>query len=129
MPTAVEYERSRAYYKEANKRTYKRLKNWFADYHQKHKTKRATQIRGYHWKRDEFIHRFKESKPCADCLEFFPYYVMHFDHRPGTAKLGDISRIKWCGKAALYAEIQKCDLVCANCHSRRTWKRKKCASM
>lgn len=129
MPTALQYAATKEYYKKANKKRYKSLKKWFAKYHQEHKEKRHRQVRGYHWNKDQFIHKLKESQPCSDCLDFFPYYVMHFDHRPGTAKLGDISRLKYCSRARLYAEIDKCDLVCANCHAKRTWKRKQCVSM
>lgn len=124
MPTATEYEANRIYYKKANKEKYKKLKDWFAKYHQLHKVKRYKQIKGYHDSKKLLIQRIKESKPCADCLDFFPYYVMHFDHRPGTLKLGDISRLRMCAKQRLLEEIAKCDLVCANCHAKRTWGRK-----
>jgi hypothetical protein len=30
----------------------------------------------------EHVRKFKD-KPCADCRESYPYYVMDFDHRPG----------------------------------------------
>jgi hypothetical protein len=38
----------------------------------------------------EHVRKFKD-KPCADCAESYPYYVMDFDHRPGTEKLFEIA--------------------------------------
>jgi hypothetical protein len=50
---------------------------------------------------------------------------MDFDHRPGTTKLGEISKkLYFLGEKKLLAEIAKCDLVCANCHRIRTQERK-----
>jgi hypothetical protein len=68
---------------------------------------------------------YKESHPCADCGLFWPYYVMQFDHT-GDDKTDDVSRMArdgyWHlrGRDRLLAEIEKCDLVCANCHALRT---------
>lgn len=68
------------------------------------------------------IRTFKE-KPCADCGVQYPFYVMQFDHVRGE-KEGDISKFvsnrQW--KKAL-AEIEKCDVVCANCHMARSFER------
>jgi hypothetical protein len=49
---------------------------------------------------------------------------MQWDHRPGFEKLGDISADFW-GRSRedVLAEIAKCDLVCANCHTIRTFNR------
>lgn len=72
----------------------------------------------------EYVRRIKTENPCLDCLSFYPYYVMDFDHVRGT-KLGDVSDLssKWCNPAVLMAEIAKCDLVCSNCHRERTQQR------
>ena len=62
--------------------------------------------------------------PCTDCGGRFPSYVMDFDHRPGVTKVAILSRMhKTHGKAAILAEIEKCDVVCANCHRIRTFSR------
>lgn len=66
----------------------------------------------------------KESKPCKDCGKWYPYYVMHFDHL--RDKEFNIS--EWAQNSLnldkLKQEIDKCDLVCANCHSIRSYYRK-----
>lgn len=65
--------------------------------------------------------REAKDKPCADCQEKFPYYVMDFDHVRGK-KIAAISRLINKGSlSALLAEMEKCDVVCANCHRIRTW--------
>lgn len=75
-------------------------------------------------KRNEFRKRIddlKTNKPCADCGVIYPPYVLDFDHRPGSGKISNVSRLASFGStAALLAEIAKCDLVCANCHRERT---------
>ena len=49
---------------------------------------------------------------------------MQWDHRPGFEKLGDISvDFSERSRAEVLAEIAKCDLVCVNCHTIRTFKR------
>lgn len=62
-----------------------------------------------------------KNKPCMDCGNSFPAVCMDFDHRPGEVKLFNISGEghghPW---KDVLNEIQKCDLVCANCHRIRT---------
>lgn len=65
-----------------------------------------------------------KSEPCTDCGKSYPPYVMDFDHVRGK-KAGRIAVFKTsrCLQTVL-AEIDKCDLVCANCHRERTEKRR-----
>jgi DNA-binding CsgD family transcriptional regulator len=71
---------------------------------------------------EEFIQNFKESHPCHDCGNFYPYYVMQFDHLPQYEKLFTIAQ--WHNYTqdvkVVIAEMQKCDLVCGNCHTVRS---------
>lgn len=57
---------------------------------------------------------------CADCGETDPV-VLEFDHVRGV-KAANISRMvsDLVGLGRIEAEIEKCDVVCANCHRRRT---------
>jgi hypothetical protein len=75
-------------------------------------------------KRKEIIREIKESSPCVDCNISYPYYVMHFDHLDSKTKIDKISNlVQVAGIKIALDEINKCDLLCANCHSIRTWKR------
>lgn len=61
-------------------------------------------------------------RPCADCGQVFPHYVMDFDHRDPTTKIECVARLVAAGqRSQCFREIAKCDLVCANCHRIRTW--------
>lgn len=61
--------------------------------------------------------------PCMDCDQRYPHYVMDFDHRDPSTKILNVGLSR--SLARTLAEIEKCDLVCANCHRTRTWKNKK----
>ena len=67
----------------------------------------------------------QKDKPCQDCGVRYPWYVMDFDHRDGEIKLSKISLVASSfGWEKLKAEVAKCDVVCANCHRIRTYKKK-----
>ena len=80
---------------------------------------------GGHKKHVGKIRALKEASPCHDCGHLYPFYVMQYDHRPDEEKTGDVSKMMYGSYSweRLVAEIEKCDLVCANCHAKRTWKR------
>lgn len=72
----------------------------------------------------EFVISLKQ-KPCADCGIQYPPYVMDFDHRDKKLKLASVSKMisyHMSSKEKILKEIEKCDLVCANCHRIRTYK-------
>ena len=71
----------------------------------------------------EFIRLIKELEPCADCGKNFPYYIMEFDHVRGS-KRGNVSTISDNSWKQVLEEIDKCDVVCSNCHKRREYDRK-----
>jgi len=50
---------------------------------------------------------------------------MDFDHLPGKDKLFDcMAHAAANGMKALDVEMNKCDVVCSNCHRNRSWWRK-----
>ena len=63
-----------------------------------------------------------KSSPCKDCGQTYPPYVMDFDHVHGT-KTNNVSSISRNSTRLLKEEIEKCELVCANCHRIRTYNR------
>jgi hypothetical protein len=62
-----------------------------------------------------------KSRPCMDCGGSFHFSAMDCDHRDPLAKSGEPSNIARNGTmAALEIELDKCDVVCSNCHRKRT---------
>lgn len=67
----------------------------------------------------DFIKEYKESRPCSDCGNFYPSFVMDFDHQ--RDKSFNIGGVVASSLQVLIAEIEKCELVCSNCHRIRTY--------
>ena len=97
-------------------------KNWYR--RSGASAKRAKRQKEYRAQRRALL-TFIKDVPCFDCNVKYPHYVMDFDHATGT-KLFNL------GKAVddnisienLLIEVQKCDIVCSNCHRKRTFSRK-----
>lgn len=96
-------------------------KRWY----EKHKTKHLAAVR----KNERLIkieHRllildFFRSHPCVDCGEGDPV-VLDFDHVRGTKSANISCLLGKSSSRAILAEIEKCDVRCANCHRRKTAK-------
>lgn len=73
-----------------------------------------------------WLWEMKRGKPCADCGQSFHPVAMHWDHT-GTDKVINISRAVNHGwtRERILLELAKCELVCSNCHSIRTYTRKR----
>ncbi len=69
----------------------------------------------------EYIRQVKTG-PCADCSITYPHYVMEFDHVRGEKRFV-LARYKSKSLETVKTEIAKCDLVCSNCHAKRTFLR------
>lgn len=71
----------------------------------------------------DYVRTLKQN-PCIDCGNVYPYPAMTFDHCRGEK---DMDIAKMCRRPVtwerLLEELAKCDLVCANCHCMRTWRR------
>ena len=70
----------------------------------------------------EFLRDLRR-RPCGDCGQTFPPWVMDFDHRDPKTKSFALAAGKVLLKPRdiLLAEAAKCDIVCANCHAIRTY--------
>jgi hypothetical protein len=64
--------------------------------------------------------------PCVDCLNSYPPYVMDFDHIEEGTKVMNIAQMisRDFGLKLIMTEIEKCEVVCSNCHRIRTYRRK-----
>jgi hypothetical protein len=68
----------------------------------------------------------KDGRPCADCGGVFHHAAMQWDHLDGAQKTASVSSLGSSkSRLRLLAEIEKCELVCANCHAVRTYERRK----
>jgi hypothetical protein len=82
------------------------------------------------WKRDQTnskikmrLREHKIGKSCVDCGYMGHPVALDFDHLPGEQKsfnIGQAVKQKGMTTERLDAELQKCELVCANCHRIRT---------
>lgn len=72
----------------------------------------------------EIIRKAKD-KPCMDCGLSYPSYIMQFDHRDPIFKCFNVAQMSSHSVKKLLVEIDKCDVVCANCHAERTWGKRK----
>lgn len=63
---------------------------------------------------------YLKTHPCVDCGRREPI-ALEFDHRVPALKISNVSTMmaskRW---VRVFAEIQKCDVRCSNCHRRRT---------
>jgi len=67
---------------------------------------------------------YKENHGCLDCNISHPHYVLEFDHRDSSKKIDNVYRVlKKFGEDAAWNEVKKCDVVCANCHKERSFRR------
>lgn len=106
----------------ASRATYEKRKSDPEFRAKRNAAKRARQLRV----RAEVV-RLKESSPCVDCGNSYPAEVMDFDHVRGAKRYKVSRMIVSASMAAVLTEIEKCDLVCANCHRLRTAARREAA--
>lgn len=70
----------------------------------------------------KFIQSLKDGKPCVDCGNTFPYFVLDFDHeKDKTVNISKISAHKHWDKNRILEEVRKCSIRCANCHRVRSF--------
>jgi flagellar biosynthesis/type III secretory pathway ATPase len=80
----------------------------------------AEYLRTYRQRIRDWVAEYKEARPCLDCGGYFKACQMQFDHlRDKKLNVSLASSL-----AQAKEEIAKCELVCANCHSLRTYNRK-----
>lgn len=72
-------------------------------------------------RRTRFLLEYLASHPCVDCGETDPI-VLEFDHI-GEKRFGISSGLRDRSWQDVLDEIEACEVVCANCHRRRTYRR------
>lgn len=98
--------------KQAQRRSYLRNKEKIKD-------------RGKRYKEElrAWLREIKGNGPCMDCGLKWPNYVLHYHHRNPSEKHDGVSKmvVERRSKEEILKEIEKCDLLCANCHAIREY--------
>lgn len=103
------------------KREYDR-EYWENNKHERSEIKNKQQKKNRSSKRKYIINFLKKSK-CADC-PISDWRVLEFDHRDRENKSFNIADAVNYSIERIQLEIDKCDVVCANCHRIRTIKQR-----
>ncbi len=98
-------------------------KIWYQKRKEIHKKQQYSARNVRRKKNKDYVDKLK-SNSCTDCGKKYPPYVMHFDHLPKYKKIIEIGQMRCWGIEKIKTEIEKCELVCANCHAERTHKRR-----
>jgi formate-dependent nitrite reductase cytochrome c552 subunit len=107
------------------RKTFEERQQYQAEWYRKNKDKQKASFDIRMQARRDYIKEYKESLGCADCGNDFPHYVLEFDHLPEFTKVRNISQVQeFSSMEKLMEEIEKCEVVCANCHRRRTFNRR-----
>lgn len=73
----------------------------------------------------EYVLQAKWEGVCEDCGGEYPAAAMDFDHVRGEKRAAVSQLVRYgYSTTAIQAEIDKCELVCANCHRLRTARRR-----
>jgi hypothetical protein len=92
------------------------------EHYSRNKEKIYSQIKTRQQELKDKLWEYKSKHPCLDCGETDPV-VLEFDHlRDKEANVSTLV-LRGAGWDTILAEIEKCEIVCANCHRRRTHKR------
>src|SRR6266496_450024 len=87
---ASHYSRNKQYYLDRNKRLVAAKRKWLDEY--------------------------KESRGCSRCRVLLPACALDLHHRDPTIKRDNVSSLVTRGWTTLKSEVEKCDVICANCH-------------
>lgn len=95
--------------------------NWY----QAHKEKVIARRKKRQVEMRDWFRRYKSSLKCIDCGISHPA-VLQFHHRDRSKKSFNIADVT--GRAnsirQIMDEVEKCDVVCVNCHAKRHWREK-----
>jgi hypothetical protein len=105
-------------YKDPKKRK-AALRRWYL----RHKDEQILRVKAASKKIRASVYAYKAATPCMDCGQRYPHYVMDFDHVRGEKVANVANLVHRNMTLQIWKEIEKCDLVCANCHRCRTFNR------
>ena len=89
-------------------------------YYRAHREEELERVKDRQRKAVEVLRELRRM-PCADRGSEFTPYLMDFDHKESGGKsFWLLQRAGSVSHARLIAELEKCDIVCANCHRAHT---------
>jgi hypothetical protein len=96
-------------------------RQWYLTHKADHLAGVARRNKAYRVHTQQRLAAYLAEHPCVDCGET-DIRCLEFDHRDPELKVAPISILLQRGRSwrAIAAEIEKCDVRCANCHRRRT---------
>ncbi len=103
-----------------------RSKQWYRDHPEAHRQNVDANRKSYLQQNREYAWNYLATHPCVDCGESDPV-VLEFDHKSGSVKRDNVSSMLTQGYSLerVKAEIEKCEVRCANCHRKKTAKERK----
>lgn len=78
---------------------------------------------GKYQRRIQMINMIKLMSGCVDCGYDKHPAALDFDHLPGATKVRAVGHLYMQSLKVLFEEINKCEVVCSNCHRIRTFER------
>ncbi len=99
-------------------------KQWDAAYYQANKTKCLARTQTSKTKRLEWLAEYKATLKCKECGESH-VSCLDFHHRDKDTKVESIANlIQRASVERIQKEIDKCDVLCANCHRKLHYQEK-----
>jgi hypothetical protein len=97
-------------------------RTWYHNNKTRHKVNVAQRRRSAETKIISSVIAYLRLHPCVDCGEDNPI-ILEFDHVNGE-KMGSVCNMisRGCGWKMIFAEMQKCEVRCCNCHRIKTAK-------
>lgn len=87
-------------------------------WYQKNKAKQYALVQARKQRTVAKLQAYKRTLKCSKCGFSHPA-ALHFHHRDPAQKERTVSKMPWggCGWDRIMLEIEKCDVLCANCHA------------
>lgn len=95
--------------------------NWYQKNRETHLENVQVRKRNVRHEAREYIWNYLSTHPCEECGEPDPV-VLEFHHKKGKDKAVGVMVAAGYSIARIQAEIDKCSVLCANCHRRITMK-------
>lgn len=86
-----------------------------SEYYAKHKQRFVDYARAYKARKREWWNQYKQTLSCIRCGDT-RWYVLDFHHRDPASKDFPLSEVDKFGIQRIMKEVEKCDVLCANCH-------------